>query len=1087
MYNEQDQRTIEYKDKLGRLILKKVQIDAVPTAHHVGWMCTYYIYDKLGKLRVVMTPKAVEAVVTGGQSSTLTTISDGLYYLYSYDERGRMITKKIPDKGTEEMVYDLQDRLVASRDALLMAQVKWSFAKYDALGREVMTGLVAYSGARTTLQTLVNGLGSNNAVINFTSGKTGATNAGGFPRVADGGEADVLTVNYYDNYAFRKSTLTYVKPTGYHDSSTKTTGLLTGTLVKNLGNNTRYETAVYYDSQGRLIQTISDHHLAGTVRISSRYDFENKPVETITQHTTPSSYTITKGYVYNAAGALSHITHKINSGGVVTLATHTYNQLGELTSKAYPVAGDAVTSFTYNIRGWLKKINDPQVSNSASKVFAQELFYETGGTGLYWNGNIAKAEWRGQDDIKKIYNFTYDAANRIKTAQYTVPTNSVHNGRYNLGYINYDANGNITTLQRVNQQNSNIWALVDNLAYTYQNNSNKLIGVEDYQGVTTYLSKDFKDNNTAYYSYDANGNLTVNGDKEITSITYNHLNLPLTITFSGTNKKIDYWYDAQGVKLRQVNTDGATVKTLDYLGELVFENNAISYVLHEEGRAAYENSAFQYEFFVKDHLGNVRQVIRAPISGARIATMEPENAEEEEKEFKGIRESRQGAGEHNKTPGGYATAWLNAGRNRILGPSRSQEVQQGDSVELGVFGKYVDPKKIRLSPASFVRTGMDKKLIQQLTEYGQNLSAGGVNEIAIANVIALVITELQQKPVPEAYMGYALYDSDSTLYEQGKVILSKKARNKHEELIEKIAIKKDGYIETYLVNETSDDVWFDQFRILSTGPLIVQETHYDPWGVELSGLGYQYGGIKINPYLYNGKEANGHIGVNLYDYGARLYDPAIGRWFVSDPMAEKMRRHSPYNYAFNNPLRYIDPDGMEPYEVMGAVTQGPPDAEDPTQKSVLNGEESAPGNNCEGCMMLPEVVVEAPKVDKALAIPFPLSPSLGINPVTAWAGISLGAAYVAYDAGINIEATTISIANLLHRLGVPEHVLHSKGGRRNIWPDQYGTPPKVGDIDWNKSDSQLADKISNGAGDSKRGPTSPNNQLKKWFRDKRPK
>jgi hypothetical protein len=48
-------------------------------------------------------------------------------------------------------------------------------------------------------------------------------------------------------------------------------------------------------------------------------------------------------------------------------------------------------------------------------------------------------------------------------------------------------------------------------------------------------------------------------------------------------------------------------------------------------------------------------------------------------------------------------------------------------------------------------------------------------------------------------------------------VLSKNARNKHEELIEKIAIKKDGYIETYLVNETSENVWFDQFRILSAG------------------------------------------------------------------------------------------------------------------------------------------------------------------------------------------------------------------------------------------------------------------------------
>ncbi len=56
----------------------------------------------------------------------------------------------------------------------------------------------------------------------------------------------------------------------------------------------------------------------------------------------------------------------------------------------------------------------------------------------------------------------------------------------------------------------------------------------------------------------------------------------------------------------------------------------------------------------------------------------------------------------------------------------------------------------------------------------------------------------------------------------GRIVLSKKARNKHQELIKKLAVPKDGYIETYLVNETNDDVWFDQFSVMSTGPLIVQ-------------------------------------------------------------------------------------------------------------------------------------------------------------------------------------------------------------------------------------------------------------------------
>ncbi|MEZ4886493.1 MAG: RHS repeat-associated core domain-containing protein [Chitinophagales bacterium] len=119
---------------------------------------------------------------------------------------------------------------------------------------------------------------------------------------------------------------------------------------------------------------------------------------------------------------------------------------------------------------------------------------------------------------------------------------------------------------------------------------------------------------------------------------------------------------------------------------------------------------------------------------------------------------------------------------------------------------------------------------------------------------------------------------------------------------------------------------------------VLQESHYYPFGAQIEGLSKLYdppGGVPYasNGYVYteennptyieyrqythdlkryNGKEFNRELGLNWYDYGARWYDPVIGRWNAVDPLAEKFYGWSPFNYVLNNPLRLVDPDGRSP-------------------------------------------------------------------------------------------------------------------------------------------------------------------------------
>ncbi len=129
---------------------------------------------------------------------------------------------------------------------------------------------------------------------------------------------------------------------------------------------------------------------------------------------------------------------------------------------------------------------------------------------------------------------------------------------------------------------------------------------------------------------------------------------------------------------------------------------------------------------------------------------------------------------------------------------------------------------------------------------------------------------------------------------------------------------------------------------------IFEENNYYPFG--LKHKGYNEYTPTNNKYKYNGKELQDELGLNFYDYGARNYDPAIGRWMNIDPLAEMSKRFSPYTYAVNNPIYFIDPDGM--MQAPNGMPQGskfdPPPMEDFSflnERHFIGGEaDSGPGD-----------------------------------------------------------------------------------------------------------------------------------------------